>query len=181
MYKITLTGPESVGKSTLARQLAEHFNGIFVSEFARAYVENLQRNYTYNDVVIIAEKQIEQYNSYCNSSNQAGFVFFDTFLIITKVWFNVVYNRCPAWLGKAIEQHPMDLYLLCYPDLPWEADGVRENETNRLQLFEMYQHELDFYGFNYHIIKGNGHERLQAAINEINKLIIWEQPNILKK
>lgn len=172
MYKIALTGPESVGKSTLAINLAEHFKGIVVTEFARDYIENLHRKYTYIDVETIARKQVDQYiqiSEKFSATNQ--YAFFDTFLIITKVWFNVVYNRYPNWLENAIHKYQMDLYLLCYPDLPWIADGVRENEDLRTQLFETYKQELDNYGFNYQIIKGVGPLRMQNAVNEIKKLI----------
>jgi len=171
MFKIALTGPESVGKSTLSKQLAEHFDGIFVSEFARDYVANLNRHYTYEDVEIIAAKQIEQYLDSIRTSNESNsYIFFDTYLIITKIWFKVVYQRYPEWLESAILTYKMDLYLLCYPDLPWIADGIRENEESRMQLYEAYEQELKHYGFMYRVIKGTENERLQNAINIINNL-----------
>lgn len=171
MFKIALTGPESVGKSTLSKQLAEHFNGIFVSEFAREYVANLNRHYTYEDVEIIAANQVEQFlNIIRNNNKSIGYVFFDTYLIITKIWFKVVYQRFPEWLESAILNYRMDLYLLCYPDLPWIADGVRENKDSRMQLYHAYEQELKHYGFNYQVIKGAENERLQNAINIINNL-----------
>ncbi len=94
MLKIAITGPESVGKSTLTKLLAEHFHGKYVTEFARDYVASLNRPYTYEDVEIIARKQMSQYDEK-NVSIQPVYpaVFFDTFLMITKVWFNHVWHR----------------------------------------------------------------------------------------
>ena len=60
MIKVAILGPESTGKSSLAKSLAEHFNTDWVPEYAREYVENLAGTYTYEDVCTIAKKQIEQ-------------------------------------------------------------------------------------------------------------------------
>jgi nicotinamide riboside kinase len=57
--RIAVTGPESTGKTTLAKQLAEHFSGQYIPEFAREYVEKLSDHYTYEDVEIIANHQVE--------------------------------------------------------------------------------------------------------------------------
>ena len=35
--KVVLFGPESTGKTTLSRQLARHYNSVWVREFARQY------------------------------------------------------------------------------------------------------------------------------------------------
>ena len=37
--KIGLIGPESSGKSTLARYLAKRYNGIYVPEYGRTFLE----------------------------------------------------------------------------------------------------------------------------------------------
>jgi NadR type nicotinamide-nucleotide adenylyltransferase len=178
MLKIAVTGPESVGKSTLSATLAEQFGGAFVPEFAREYIGSLNHKYTYSDVEKIARQQIEEYNNAEHLiKGKQPIVFFDTFLIITKVWFEVVFNKVPQWLPETIKQKPMDLYLLCYPDLPWEADNVRENGNNRMELFERYRQNLNNYGFNYHIISGKGSERVEMAIQKINATL-YEQPKI---
>jgi NadR type nicotinamide-nucleotide adenylyltransferase len=164
--RIVITGPESTGKTTLAKQLAEYLNGIYIPEFAREYIEKLSRHYTYDDVDAIANKQLEQYQATMESSGQL--YIFDTWLIITKVWFNWVFSKTPEWLDGKIRDCPVDVFLLCLPDLPWEADTVRENGgENRLKLLEEYRKELTQYGFTYVEICGNGEARLQSAIDAI--------------
>lgn len=168
--RIVITGPESTGKTTLAVQLAEHFNGVFIPEFAREYVEQLSGHYTFEDVEMIARKQVMQYLE--TVSNSGSMFFFDTWLIITKVWFQWVYGRVPVWLDAEIARHPVDLYLLCQPDLPWEADPVRENGgENRLKLYDEYKSQLKQYDFKYVEIGGIGDARLQSAIAAINNLL----------
>ncbi len=165
MVSFVLTGPESTGKSDLSLQLSEHFNGWVVKEYARHYVENLSGEYTFEDVELIARQQIVDYNRALNKSGKEQPVFFDTFLIITKVWFEEVFNCCPLWLHQAIQTYKIDYALLCAPDLPWAADGVRENPHLRAYLFDRYAMELDYYGIPYNIVRGQGEKRLLNAIS----------------
>ena len=166
--RIAVTGPESTGKTTLAMQLAERFGGQYIPEYAREYVEKLPHHYTFEDVESIAKAQLDQYLS-TEIMNGELFVF-DTWLIITKVWFNWVFQKSPDWLEQQIRNCQIDLFLLCCPDLPWEADPVRENGgENRLKLFEEYRKELTKYGFKYVEIGDSGENRLNNAILAIKK------------
>ncbi len=165
--KIVLTGPESVGKSTLSQQLAYIYKGVNIKEFAREYVENLKQDYQYQDVVNITRQQIQEYDMH----KHKNFCFFDTFLLISKVWFNQVYNRLPNWFEEEFAKRPVDLYLLCKDDIKWIADGVRENEDTRAFLFDIYKKELDSYGFAYKIIEGSGEQRLKNAVEAIDEII----------
>lgn len=166
--RIAITGPESTGKTLLTKQLAKTFGGKYISEFAREYIESLPHPYTYEDVETIAGTQFEQYLATKISHDQL--FFFDTWLIITKVWFKWVYGKYPEWLDEQILNCPIDLFLLCKPDIPWEPDGIRENGgENRIRLYEEYRSELEFYKFPYVEIGGMGDARLFSAIAAIRK------------
>lgn len=163
IYKIVITGPESTGKSTLTTFLAKNYKTIKVDEYAREYVEKLNRKYTYEDVEIIAKKQIELEELNLNKTNKILFV--DTSLIITKVWFEITYNQIPEWLNIKIETTLADFYLLCNTDIEWEYDPVRENGGEmRNILFHKYKLELEKYKANFGIVSGTGEERFINAI-----------------
>ncbi|MGN0186251.1 MAG: AAA family ATPase [Paludibacteraceae bacterium] len=166
---IALIGPESTGKTTLCRSLSAHYACPWLEEYARTYVEQLQRAYTYEDVERIAhyqERALAQAQAAYAESHR--FIFVDTDLIITKVWFEHVYKRVPAWLPDAIRQQHIDLYLLCAPDLPWQFDPVRENPHLREYLFDWYKREIETHSTAYATIDGCGTARTQHAIHAID-------------
>jgi len=162
MYKVGIIGPESTGKSSLARYLARRYKGTYVPEYARTYVEQLMANgrtddwtnvITYDDVCNIARHQIEELKLIANS--HSPFAFFDTELIVTKVWFDYAFGKVPEWLNENIHRYPMDVYLLTYPDLPWVPDPARSNGSDaiRMELFQRYEAEIQALDIPYYIIK----------------------------
>jgi nicotinamide riboside kinase len=172
MISIVLTGPESVGKSILTKELAKHFQGYSVDEYAREYVENIAGQYTFEDVENIAKFQVESFKRMNARSEVNKPVFFDTYLFITKVWFQEVFNCCPVWVHEAIKSTKINFALLCFPDLPWEADGVRENPHRREYLFNCYLQELEYYNVPYATVTGYGRSRLKNAVHLIRKKTI---------
>lgn len=150
MFRVGIIGPESTGKSTLANYLAHRYNGVLVPEYAREYMEKLAPTYeyTYDDVVAIAKQQVEQLESLADDLQ-----IFDTELIITKVWFLHKFGHYPEFVEQALRDFPMDVYLLCYPDMPWQPDPVRENPTIREYLFDWYEREIQTLDIPYYVIR----------------------------
>lgn len=162
MSRIALIGPESVGKSTLAHQLSNRYGKPVVDEYARTYVEQLNRPYVYEDVELIMRQQMEEFDRFPDA-------FFDTDMIITKVWFDVVYGRHPHLLDLWMAEHKMDFYLLLQPDIEWIPQAVRENGNNRRQLFETYRKEIELLRVPYAVVGGYGTARLENAVKAISR------------
>lgn len=161
---IVITGPESTGKTELSKYLSARTGFPWVPELSRSFIENLHRPYTYNDVEEIARLQINEFQEIINKNHPV--VFFDTDLIITKVWFDVVYKKCPGWVIESIEKQNTCMHLLCNTDIPWIPDPVRENGgAMRLKLFEQYQTELINFKIPFKIISGTGNVRELKAYN----------------
>lgn len=155
MFKVGIIGPESTGKSTLSKFLAARYHGVFIREYAREYMEarTLACAYTREDVLHIAQQQIQEIQKMCVNDMQEGVAFFDTELLITKVWMLHKYGECPNFIEEALREYPMDVYLICYPDLPWQPDPVRENPTIREYLFDWYEREVQALDIPYYIIR----------------------------
>ena len=157
---IFITGAESTGKSTLAKQLSRYFSVPFVSEFARDYISNLGREYNQSDLEVIGKRQLSQ----IRESRGNELVIFDTGLIITHVWYELKYGLVPKWLGQAIPEYGLGKYLLCEADIPWVEDPVRENPERREELNLLYQARIEGYGFECIPIKGSKNIRLKNSI-----------------
>lgn len=170
IIRIFLTGPESTGKTDLTKHLAAKFNVDFIEEYAREYVENLNRPYEYADVINIAMKQVRQLQDYSKKNRMLLFV--DTYLIITKIWFVEVYGKYPDWIDSEIKKTGSDLYLLCKPDIPWIQDNVRENGGEMREiLFNEYETELKNANLNYCIVKGKGDVRYENAERAVKEFL----------
>ena len=170
MKKIVVLGPESTGKTDLCRALSRHFDRPWIPEYARDYISKLTQPYTYEDVETIAHHQIVEQKEVLKSPKKSDFLFLDTDLIITKVWFLHVFGRCPDWLQSELEKLEITLYLLCKPDIPWEFDPVRENPEIRDFLYDWYKREIETLGRPFFEISGLGEKRLQNAIAALQNL-----------
>jgi NadR type nicotinamide-nucleotide adenylyltransferase len=170
IFKIVITGPECTGKSTLTKQLASGFKTGYIPEYAREYIGNLCRPYNYEDVLHIAEVQQKQAHESVTAANRI--IFLDTYLIITKVWFKVVFGHYPEWIDKELSGKTIDLYLLCDTSIPWTSDAVRENGGEmREKLYRMYKDELDKLGCAYVEITGTDQDRLNRAIQAVENFL----------
>lgn len=165
--RIAITGPESTGKTWLTQNLATHFNTICVEEFARKYIENLQRPYIFEDIEIIAKQQLEEET--LATTQARNYLFIDTDFFVTKIWSEFVFQRCSPWITSQLNTHVYDLHLLCDIDLPWEYDPQREHPDKRRELFNLYQAALEKSNRPFEIISGDGKDRLNSALKALEK------------
>lgn len=170
MKKIVLTGPESSGKTTLAAQLAEHFGTVWVPEFSRQYLGQLDRSYVEADLVEIAREQIGLENEVAEQATN-DLLFLDTSLEVLKVWSDVVFGRCDDWIASQLTARLPDFYLLCLPDIPWTSDPLRENPHDRDMLLTIYRREINALGVPCYEVGGSGKMRLENAANAVQEFI----------
>ncbi len=163
--KIVITGPESTGKTTLAAQLAAHYRTSWLPEYARIYLNHLNKPYCENDLLEIAKGQVTAENDAIRKAET--YIFLDTSLEVIKIWSEVKYGRCDPWILQQSKQRKHDLYLLCYPDIAWQPDPQRENPNDRDQLFKHYLRELTNQNLNFVIISGSKNIRFTNAIQHV--------------
>jgi nicotinamide riboside kinase len=168
IIKVAVIGPESTGKSEMCRQLAKEYNTIFVPEFARNYLTNLGRPYTYEDVIYIGEQQMLLEKEYEKRANKI--LFCDTNLITIKIWLQVVFNKVPFYMDVLINKNKYDKTFLMDIDLPWENDPLREHPNRRKEILNLHLIELESHKTKFNLISGVGAERLQNAKNNLVNL-----------
>jgi NadR type nicotinamide-nucleotide adenylyltransferase len=169
--KIVIIGPESTGKSTLCQKLADHYNTLWVPEYAREYLENHGPEYSYEDLYDIAVGQLELEDEATDKLQNINStpLFIDTDMYVMKVWSEFVFNKCNNWILNRIAERKYDLYLLCDVDLPWVKDDLREYPDLRVRkkLFYFYKDLLVNQQVPWCIISGDYGERFNKATNFI--------------
>ena len=170
--KIVVTGPESTGKSTLCEQLATTYKTVWVPEFARQFLLQINRPYTYEDLLIIAKGQLAEEDR-ISASAECPVLFIDTDMYVMKVWCEFVFGKCHHFILDEIVKRKYDSYFLCQTDLPWVADELREypDLESRERLYHMYKDLLINQTVPWIEISGNYTQRLEKAISYVNEKI----------
>lgn len=174
MIKVVLYGPESTGKTTLARQLAVHYNTLWVPEFMREYLEekwNYERKVvSQEDLIPIAKGQLAIEKEV--SEKVENLLICDTNLLELKVYSEYYYDGyCPDLIKKEALKNNADVYLLTYIDIPWEPDILRDRPNDREEMFRIFEAELKKQGFAYEVLKGREKERFNKAVEIIDQLL----------
>lgn len=184
MQKVILVGPESSGKSVLAKKLADAFGNKHVPEYGREYVDEHiigKRQLELKDLEYIAIGYITQAESIAldnaKNADNSKVLILDTDLIITQIWSEIYFKKVPA-VVKSLQGHYIqtgDLYLLMKPDIPWIDDGTREFPYLREWHYERIKKELDKRNLKYYIIDGDIHtfdKRFDLAMTKINNFFM---------
>jgi NadR type nicotinamide-nucleotide adenylyltransferase len=172
--KVVVFGPESTGKTTLAGQLARHYNSVWVPEFARDYLQakwnNERKTCEAEDLLPIAIGQMKLENELAKKTDSV--LICDTDLLETKVYSEEYYSgACDPLLEKYALINQYDLYFLTYIDAPWEKDDLRDRPNEREEMFKAFEDALIKNNRPYVLLKGNKNERLNKAVQHIDKLL----------
>ncbi|MBK9088205.1 MAG: ATP-binding protein [Holophagales bacterium] len=160
--RVVVTGSECTGKTTLARALASRFGAPYVSEFCRGYQDARGGPLVAADVEPIARGQIVEADE--AERLATDLLVLDTDLVSTVVYARHYYGACPAWIEDACRERRADLYLLCAPDLPWEADGQRDRGDRREEVHRLFAEALAVIGAEVSFVTGSGPGREKTAI-----------------
>ncbi len=174
MKRVVLTGPESTGKTTLARRLAEHYGTVWVPEYARTYVDEKLHGdlgaLSAADVDPIARGQIAAEEAGAQGAERL--LVLDTDLVSTAVYAAHYYGRCPDWIDLAATARVADLYLLMDIDVPWIADAQRDRPHARALLHSQFREALAQRGTRVVEIAGSWDERYRRAIAAVDALYL---------
>jgi len=177
IIKIALFGPESTGKTTLAKQLADYYETEWVPEFARDY---LQKKWEENkhicvadDMMPIAYGQTALENEKLANANK--YLFCDTNLMVTKVFSEMYYGFCDPLLNEAALKHEYDLFFLTDIDVPWEKDDIRDTPKGRETVFSVFKQTLMDTKKPFIILSGDKETRLAKATAIIDNLTIAKE------
>jgi len=173
LIKIVLYGPESTGKTTLAKQLADHYKTSWVPEYMREYLQEKwdteKKICTKEDLLPIARGQMQAENKI--ASEVEKYLFCDTNLLEIKVYSQYYFNGfCPELIEKYALKNTYDIYLLTYIDTPWEFDELRDRPDDRKKMFLIFEEELKKQKLPFYKIEGTGISRFDNAVKLIDQM-----------
>jgi NadR type nicotinamide-nucleotide adenylyltransferase len=169
MLKIAVTGPESTGKSTISEQLARYYQTVWVPEYARTYIGNINKPYTLQDIEAIARGQYELEQQLSKQAN--GLLFSDTDMLVLKIWSEHAFGKCPEFISEKLQQQDYNLYLLMGVDLLWEPDPQREHPHLREFFYTWYKRELITMGVPFIEVIGKEQDRFLKARKHIDAML----------
>lgn len=168
--RVVVIGPESTGKSTLSSLLAKYYNTTWVREYAREFIDRLDRPYDERDLLDIAKEQLRSEDREARKANRV--LICDTNLIVIKVWSEHKFGACYPKILQMIKRRKYDLYLLTNIDVPWEDDLQREHPNLREFFFDIYKQELEKTGVPWVEISGEDfYPRQSKAVDAIDALL----------
>lgn len=170
IIKIAVVGPESTGKSTMSKHLADVLDTVCVPEYARYYCRNLNRQYTLQDEVNMFYGQIALEEALIPLAKHKVLIC-DTTIMTIKIWSDHLFDGTPQEVLDEIAQRHYDLYLLMDIDLPWEDDPLRDFPEEREHFMGVWKKELDNLQARYAIVSGLGDERLKNGVDAVNELL----------
>lgn len=168
MIRVVLTGSECTGKTTLAQQLAEDFDTVWVPEYVRAFYDRKGAPLTYRDVEPIAQGVLRAEESKTAQAN--GAIILDTDILSTVIYSHHYYGDCPAWIEHESVRRAADLYLLLEIDVPWVPDHQRDRGDARLAMQALFRTELEKRRLPFVVVTGSWDDRraqARAAIDEL--------------
>lgn len=169
MRRVVLSGVESVGKSTLAKDLVRRFDGLLVPEFGRTYTERLRRDLTLEDHYAIAEGH--EIAADQAAAARPAILIEDTDIVMTSAWATMLFGARDPILGRWPSR--ADLHLLLTPDVPFVTDPVRMfgEDAPRAQFHEIVLAEFRARKLSPVLVTGSWEARSLAAVRAIEAVL----------
>jgi len=175
LIRVVLYGPESTGKTTLAKALAAYYTTNWVPEFARDYLQTIwdqeQRSCSLEDLPYIVAGQMRLENQKLAKAQK--WLFCDTNALVTQVWSETHFDGyCTPEIIEAVAHYHYDFYLITKPDIPWEKDDLRDRPEDREKMYSAFEQQLLKRDLPFAFVEGFGEKRLQNAIKALEN---WQK------
>ncbi len=172
--RVVIFGTESTGKTTLAQELAGHFDEPWSEEFVREFWDRRDGRITAADLGTIALGQMANEDDAARRARRV--VFHDTDLLTCTLWDDALFpGQCPAWVRAEAELRAQGvaLWLLCDTDLPFAPDPQRSwpDAAGRAEGRRRWRAALEQAGRPFVEIQGEGAQRTRRAIDAVTRLL----------
>lgn len=169
MRLICFYGPESTGKSFMAKKLALEYKTEFVPEVSRELITG--NKFNREDIIAIGREQTARVFQKSRKANKI--LFCDTDVITTQIYSREYLKVVPPVLYEFEKMISFDLYFFFEIDVPWVSDGVRDlgAEADRKRMQAIFKEELDRRNIHYIIVNGNWEQREKIVSNALEIIL----------
>jgi HTH-type transcriptional repressor of NAD biosynthesis genes len=174
VQRICVLGAESTGTTTLARDLAEHYDCEWVPEYGRAYCEQRLAqestiDWSTRDFVHIARHQQADEDAAARRSGRL--LICDTDALATSVWHERYLGATSPEVARLAAARSSALYILTSDDIPFVQDGTRDGEHLRGWMTQRFRQVLSGRREPWIEVRGNREDRLVTARARIDQLL----------
>ncbi len=173
---ITFFGAESTGKTTFSKLMARDFNGYWVPEWAREYMEvmNLRTvDMSLMDRIMKAQAASQTCVYYMENK---PFIFQDTDLLSSLGYYKIAKLHTPKWAIQLFEDSKSDFYILMNDKIPFTPDPLRLGGNVRESSNEFWINLLEEYNCDYYVVKSVYKEDQEQEIANIVKNEFMKHP-----
>jgi nicotinamide riboside kinase len=168
MIKISITGPESSGKTALSEYLhARLKNAILLPEYAREYLESKPVGYEYGNEEVVHCAEVTHQLITEALTKDDDLLICDTDFYVLDIWHRVVFGETDDRITELMHRHTFDFYYLCKPDIPWVYDPLRVDEHNRDDLFALYEQHIKGDNRPYYVVQGSDEQRHARVLSHL--------------
>ncbi len=172
--RVVLFGPESTGKTSLARALSERLGEPWAPEYVRRFWDEHSGVIGPGDLDAVARGQVAAEDAALASARRIAIL--DTDLLACTVWDDLLFpGHCPAWVRSEADRRAAStsLFLLCLTDLPFEPDPQRcfPDPEGRAMCLRVFREALVSRKLPFVEVSGAQDDRLASALGAVNSLL----------
>lgn len=173
--RVVLFGAESVGKTTMTKQLAGigRWDGVGMvnslalrtPEYARGYLESHGSEVTAKKIDAIAAGQMAMIDA---AELQAGpIIIQDTDLLATIAWSDILLGSHPDWIEQEAIKRKADLYIVLHDNVGFYEDPLRYGGDRRQMTTADAVALLERLDCNYRVVTGADYRKRMLACQMI--------------
>jgi HTH-type transcriptional regulator, transcriptional repressor of NAD biosynthesis genes len=173
--RVCAVGAESTGTTTIARDLADHYQTVWVPEYGREYYERRVGNaradnaWTTDEFVHIAHEQARIEELGAMAADRV--LVCDTDPFATEIWHERYVGAASPEVAEIAAGRRYDLYLLTGTDISFVQDGYRDGEAIRDWMHRRFRDELERRAKPYVLLEGGPLTRLTTAIEAVDNVV----------
>ena len=172
--RVVVLGAESTGTTTLARDIAEHFQTLWVPEFGREWSEIRPGGFTARwhsgEFDLVAREQARTEDEAARRV-PLPLLICDTDVLATSIWHERYVGSRSLSVEAMAKQRQPELYILTGDEIPFVQDGLRDGEHLRRWMTGRFREVLAGQSVPWVEVTGSREQRLALASAAVGELL----------